>query len=143
MLFSQPAPAVSLEDVLHIVAPPTHEETWPNEVIPVTTTCPFPKCQRSFPRPQETERHALRHLPRFLLCNRRGCNWVGSRRYALRDHLKKKHASALLSEQEFILYDAKGLVKQLLNNEITVEEAECEARSSFENRAGKLGKLGF
>ena len=23
------------------------------------------------------------------------------------------------------------------------EEAECEARSSFENRAGKLGKLGF
>ncbi|KAH9969158.1 hypothetical protein BC827DRAFT_318907 [Russula dissimulans] len=124
-----------LEDVLHS-APSTREETGPRKIPPVTDTCPFSKCRRRFTRRQETERHALRHLPRFLFCNRPGCDWTGSRRYALRDHLKKKHSSVLLLEQEFMIYDAKRLVKQLLNEEITVEQAECDARSSFQDRGG-------
>jgi hypothetical protein len=35
-----------------------------------------------------------------------------------------------------MIYDAKRLVKQLLNEEITVEQAECDARSSFQDRGG-------
>jgi len=41
------------------------------------------------------------------------------------------------------IYDAKGLVKQLLNKEITVEEAEHEARMSFQSKGAQLGKLGI
>jgi hypothetical protein len=42
-----------------------------------------------------------------------------------------------------MIYDANGLVKQLLNKEITVDQAEHEARLSFQRKAAQLGKLGI
>ena len=47
-----------------------------------------------------------------------------------------------MPEQEaFTIYDAKGLVKLLLNEEISVEEAVAEARLLFQKKAVLLGKL--
>ena len=61
----------------------------------------------------------------------------------MQNHLERKHAGVTFfdAEQEgFVIYDAKELVKQLLNKEITVKEASCEARSAFRKRAAQLGK---
>jgi hypothetical protein len=41
------------------------------------------------------------------------------------------------------IYDAKILAKQLLNKEITVEQAEQQARLLFRSKAAQLGKLGI
>src|SRR6266851_5816662 len=106
-----------------------------------TETCPFIECQRSFNRLQDLERHVLQHLPRCMYCML--CNWTGNRRYALQGHLNKHHCGAPVPERErYIIYDAKVLVKQLLNGEITEERAVHEARVSFRNKAAQLGKLG-
>ena len=43
----------------------------------------------------------------------------------------------------YMIYDAKGLVKQLLNKEIDVEQAVGEAQSLFQKKAVQLGKLGI
>jgi hypothetical protein len=43
----------------------------------------------------------------------------------------------------FIIYDAKRLVRQLLNKDINVEQAVGEARSLFQEKALQLGKLGI
>lgn len=40
-----------------------------------------------------------------------------------------------------IIYDEKGLVKQLLNKDINVEQAVGEAPSLFQEKAVQLGKL--
>jgi len=40
-----------------------------------------------------------------------------------------------------MIYDAKVLVKQLLNREITTEQAVREAHLSFQSKAELLGKL--
>jgi hypothetical protein len=40
-----------------------------------------------------------------------------------------------------VIYDAKVLVKQLLNKEITTKQAVDEARLSFQSKAERLGKL--
>ena len=105
-------------------------------------TCPFIECQRSFNRLQDLERHVLQHLPRYMYCML--CNWTGNRRYALHGHRNKHHCGATVPEREgYIIYDAKVLVKQLLNGEITEDRAVHEARVSFRNKAAQLGKLGF
>jgi len=108
-------------------------------------SCPFPTCLKKCGRLQELERHIRKHLPRCIFCRQQGCSWTGTRRYALVDHMKKRHTGAAIPEPEqgeFIIYDAKRLIKQLLNKEITVEEVMCKARSLFRNRALQLGKLG-
>ncbi|KAI9508859.1 hypothetical protein F5148DRAFT_830899 [Russula earlei] len=108
-------------------------------------TCPFPACLQRCGRPQELERHIRKHLPRCMFCDQPKCNWTGSRRYALMNHFKKKHACVPIPGQDFekfIIYDAKRLVKQLLNEEISVERAMSRARSAFCDRAVQLGKLG-
>jgi len=43
----------------------------------------------------------------------------------------------------FMIYDAKGLAKQLLNEEITVGQAECEARLLYQSKAAQLRKQGI
>ncbi|KAI9513133.1 hypothetical protein F5148DRAFT_1159011 [Russula earlei] len=87
--------------------------------------CPFRKCRKRCGRRQDVERHILLHLPHYIRCTESNCNWTGTRRDALKVHLKKKHGGAPLPEQEiFMIYDAKGLVKRLLNKEITVALAE-------------------
>ena len=40
------------------------------------------------------------------------------------------------------IYDAKGLVKQLLNKEIDIEQVVVDAQSLFQIKAAQLGKLG-
>jgi hypothetical protein len=45
--------------------------------------------------------------------------------------------------EAYTIYDAKGLVKQLLNKEVDVEQAVGEAQSLFQNKAVQLGKLGI
>jgi hypothetical protein len=90
------------------------------------------------------ERHIREHhLPYNIYCEQPGCNWTGHRRYALQGHLTHKHAGALMPEVEaYMIYDANGLVKQLLNKEIDVEQAVGEAQSLFQKKAVQLGKLG-
>jgi len=59
-------------------------------------------------------------------------------------HFKKAHPGVPFPKHEgCMIYDAKGLVKQLLNEEITVEQAEREARLSFQSKAAELGKRGL
>jgi hypothetical protein len=45
--------------------------------------------------------------------------------------------------EAYTIYDAKELVKQLLNKEIDVEQAVGEAQSLFQKKAVQLGKLGI
>ena len=42
----------------------------------------------------------------------------------------------------YMIYDAKGLVKQLLKKEINVEQAVGKAQSLFQKKAVQLDKLG-
>ena len=141
---SLPASVMSFGD-----APPTdtssaREETGPKESPSVTEPCPFSNCKVGCGRLQDMERHIREHhLPYYIYCEQPGCNWTGHRRYALRDHLAHKHAGVLMPEVEaFMIYDAKGLVKQLLNKEIDVEQVVGEAQTLFQKKAVQLGKIG-
>jgi len=122
---------------------PAREETGPKETRFATEPCPFSNCTVRCGRPQEMERHIREHhLPYYIYCEQPGCNWTGNRRYALRNHLTHKHAGVSMPEVEvFMIYDAKGLVKQVLSKEISVEQAMGEARSLFRKKAVELGKL--
>lgn len=133
-----------VEDASPVDTPPARQEAGSKEASSATETCPFPNCGAVYGRPQELERHIREyHLPYFLYCEQDGCNWTGNRRYALQNHLTDKHLSIPMPEQEaFTIYDAKGLVKQLLTKEISVEQAVVEARSLYQNKAAELGKLG-
>ncbi|KAI9513135.1 hypothetical protein F5148DRAFT_470292 [Russula earlei] len=119
-----------------------HSEAGPNSSA--ADICPFSNCQRRCGRPQDLERHVLQHLPHCIYCPQPDCQWTGTRRYTLRVHLETKHDGAPLPEQEtFTIYDAKGLVKQLMNKDITVALVEYEARSLFQKKAVQLGMLGY
>ena len=62
----------------------------------------------------------------------------------LQKHLENKHSGISTPELEaYTIYDAKGLVKQLLNNDINVEQAVCKAQSLFKKKAVQLGKLSW
>lgn len=116
------------------------EEAGSNETR--TETCPFPRCGVTSRRPQELERHIRGHLPNFIYCEQPGCKWTGNRRYTLKNHLIAKHSGIPMPKLEaFLIYDAKGLVKRLLNKDINVERAVGEAQSLFEVQLGKLGRL--
>jgi len=112
---------------------------------PTETSCPFPKCPGKPGRRQELERHVCRHLPNHLYCTQPECHFTANRRYALANHYKTKHLGVPFVEHAggFRIYDAKVLVKQLLNKEISVEQAESEAQTAFRKRGAELGKLGF
>ena len=100
--------------------------------------CPFPGCLKAFVRTQDITRHIYgMHLPDCFYCSRAGCDWTGKRIYALRDHLTREHSGAELPEsrQQFTIYDALRLGRQLLDKEITVERADFLAQSLFKNWA--------
>jgi hypothetical protein len=131
------------------------KKSGPKEPPSAQAICPFPKCanrrRRKYGRLQELNRHVRQHLPNHLRCPQKGCNWTGNRRYALRNHIEKKHQGVPLAEhaaeqeheqEGFVIYDAKTLAKQLLNEEIGVDWAVCEARSLFQIKAVQLGMLG-
>jgi hypothetical protein len=109
-----------------------------------TETCPFPHCGVTCGRTQDLERHVRQHLPHFIYCEQPDCKWTGNRLYALRIHHADKHSGVPVPELElFMIYDAKALVKRLLNKEINVEQAVGEARSLFQKKAVQLGKVGI
>ena len=132
-----------IEDAYLIDTPSAREETGSKETPIGTEACPFPKCRKKCRRPQELERHVREHhLPYEIYCQQLGCNWTGNRRYALHNHLVHKHSGVPMPELEAItIYDAKGLVKQLLSKRIDVEQAVSKARLLFQKRAMQLGKL--
>jgi hypothetical protein len=106
----------------------TSEETGSKETSSVTETCSFPKCMVTCSRPHELKRYIREHcLPYYIYHGHPSCNWT---RYALHNHLVDKHAGVPMPELEAIMiYDVKGLVKQLLNREINVEQAVGNAQS--------------
>lgn len=113
-----------------------------NEVLIATETCPFLTCHRTYNRRQDLERHILNHLARSMYCSQLGCNWTGTRRDSLLDHLKHKHGGVSVPDRgSSIIYDAKVLVKQLLHKEITTEKAVHDAKLFFRSKAELLGKL--
>jgi hypothetical protein len=123
----QPIPSVPLGDTLSTTS---------------GLICPY--CARAHNRKEDTERHLLLHLPPCIYCSQSGCNWNGRRRYALLNHLRTKHSGTPVPErEEFIIYDAKPLVKQLLNHDITTMQAANEAQLSFRRKAVEMGKLGL
>ena len=138
-----PASMMSFEDAYFIDTSSAREETGLKEIPIATEACPFPKCRKKCRRQQELERHLREHhLPCHLYCKQLGCNWTGDRRYALQNHLVRKHSGVPTPElEEFTIYDAKGLVKQLLSKDINVEQAVIKARLLFQKRAMQLGKL--
>jgi len=144
---NQPSlPLMSVEDA-PINISSVREGAGLNETPLATDICPFPICEAAFrvDRPQDLERHIReRHLPYGIYCGQQDCKWTGKRRYALLKHLSDKHSGVPMPEPEaFMIYDVRGLVKQLLNKDINVEQAVGEARSLFREKAGQLGKLGI
>ena len=104
---------------------------------------PFPKYYATYARPQELERHIREnHMPNQIYCKQQGCHWTGTRRYALQNQLSEKHPCVPMPEQEALtICDEKGLVKLLLDEEISVKEAVGEVRLLFQQKALQLGKL--
>ena len=136
----QPVRFVTPED--QSITTPSRYRIPPNEALFATETCPFLDCHKTYGRRQDLERHILQHLSRCLYCSQPGCKWTGTRLYGLRGHLKQKHGNVPVPDRgSYMIYDAKVLVKQLLNEEITTEQAVQEARLSFRNKAEPLGKL--
>ena len=132
VLSRQPVPLVSLGDTSSATSRTT------------THVCPFADCAKTYSRREDTERHILQHLPPCVYCSQPGCNWNGNRVYVLRGHFKTKHSDIPVpGKEEFMIYDAKALAKQLLNNEITTEQAASEAHSSFRRKAEQVGRLGL
>jgi len=80
-----------------------------------------------------------------MYCTQQNCHFTADRKYALVNHYKKKHLGVpFVAEGEgYKIYDAKVIVKQLLNKEITLEQAESEAQSAFRKRGVELGKVGL
>jgi hypothetical protein len=119
----------------------TREETESKEAIFAAEICPFTRCKAKCGRRQELKRHIRQHLPHYIYCEQEGCNWTGNRLYALRTHLAEKHSGAPVPEPESLtIYDAKGLVKRLLNKETSVGRAVSKAQSLFQEKAVRLGK---
>jgi len=142
---SLPDSVMPIEDASFIDTSFTREETGSKETPFSTKVCPFPKCRKKCGRPQELERHIREHhLPYYIYCGQHGCTWTGSRRYALRYHLTHKHKGIQMPSKldAFIIYDARGLVKQLLSKEINVEQAVSSAQLLFYEKAVQLGRLG-
>ena len=134
------------EDVSLIEISFAREETGSKETPFATKACPLPECRKRCRRQQELERHIREHhLPYFIYCGQQGCTWTGCRRYALQNHLAHKHKGVQMptKPEAFIIYDAKRLVKQLLNKEINVEQTVSNARLLFQERAVQLDKLGI
>jgi F-box-like/Zinc finger, C2H2 type len=103
-----------------------------------------PDCGRNFRRRRDVERHVLSHLPYWTYCVQPGCGWTGNRHSVLRAHFYTTHPGVPFSGHgESMIYDAHALVKQRLNGEITLEQAECEAHLSFQSKAAELGKQGI
>jgi hypothetical protein len=125
---------MSVEDASPIIDTSAQGERGSKEAPSAKEPCPFTKCSTRCRRPQELERHIYEHhLPYHIY-----------RRYALGNHLAAKHAGVPMPEAEaYTIYDAKELVKQLLNKEIDVEQAVGEALSLFQKKAVQLGKLGI
>jgi hypothetical protein len=119
-----------------------HDRGWKETPTFATDACPSPTCRRRFGRTQDLERHIHKHLSRCVCCTQPECSWTGSRRCALRDHYRKKHKGVPVPGKETsMIYDAKALIKQLLKEEITLDQAKCDAHSSFRSRAAEVGKL--
>jgi len=113
-----------------------------NEALFAAETCPFLNCPRTYARRPDLERHIPQHISRWLYCSQLGCDWTGTRRYGLQDHLRQKHGGIPVPDREsFMIYDPKVLVKQLLSREITTEQAVHEAHLLFRSKAVLLGKL--
>jgi hypothetical protein len=140
---AQPSPPANASPVYISSA---REETGSNGAPFATETCPFLKCRKKCRRLQELERHIReRHLPYDIYCRQQGCNWTGNRHYALQRHLENKHSGISMPELEaFTNYDAKGLVKQLLNKDINVEQAVGKAQQSlFKKKAVQFGQAAY
>ena len=124
------------------ITTPSQYRVQPNEALFETETCPFLNCHKNYGRRQDLERHILQHISRCLYCSQPGCNWTGTRRYGLQDHLRQKHGGIPVPDQgSYVIYDAKVLVKQLLNRETTTGQAVHEAHLQFRSKAELLGKL--
>ena len=125
----QPVRSVPLEDTLSTTS---------------TFICPFADCARAHRRRQEVARHITQHLPPSIYCPQPGCNWNGSRRDALRNHLRTKHSGIPVPEEdEFTIYDSKVLIELLVSNVITAEQAMHVAHLEFRQKAEEVGKLGL
>lgn len=128
-------------------APPSYAECSPNESQSTTGVCPDPTCKsdRSWGRKQELERHVLKHLPHHIGCPHPNCSWTGSRRYALKEHYKRKHMQDQVPDlgrpEAFTIYNAKLLAKRLVNGEITLPEAIKEAVASVPEMTGQVGHV--
>ena len=142
---SPPSPVMSVGDASLIDTTSVRKGPGSKKAPSAKGPCPFQKCGKGYPRPQELERHICEHhLPNHIHCEQPGCDWTGDRRYALKNHLSDKHTGAPVPGVEgYMIYDAKGLVKRLMTRGINVGQVEGEARSLFQKRAVALGKLGI
>jgi len=91
--------------------------------------CSSPGCSKTFRRRQELNRHIssmhLPNLPDSIYCRQAGCDWTGDRLEELRSHFSNRHPGIpLLEEERYRIYDARRLIIQVRNGEITKERAE-------------------
>jgi len=106
-----------------------------------------PVCLASLGRLKDRERHVLSHLPKWLHCPNPSCPWRGDRWEALNIHRRNAHPSnsqeQVKSDASSIIYDPWPLVKSIITNDISLEEARKRAVLMVEKRALELTKSGL
>jgi len=106
-----------------------------------------PVCLASLGRPKDRERHVVSHLPQWLHCADPGCSWRGDRWAALNRHRRNAHPSSsqepVKCDASSIIYDPWPLVKGIIAEDTSLEEARKHAISMVEKRALDLTKSGI
>ncbi|KAH9952991.1 hypothetical protein BGW80DRAFT_1414523 [Lactifluus volemus] len=102
--------------------------------------CPIPGCKTKHSRRQGFERHVREHLTHSWYCPRAGCGWRGHRHYLLQHHWRKRHQDVDPPSGEFLIFDPRGLARQLIDGETNIAQANREANRLVRERAIQLGK---
>ena len=91
--------------------------------------CPVSVCNVVSKRPQERDRHVLRHLPRSIVCSSDGCTWTGYRLDTFRKHLCNDHQFTTPGSRHgyYRLYDPSPLVDGIVDDSISLEDANERA----------------
>jgi hypothetical protein len=106
-----------------------------------TWQCPL--CREAFSRHQDRDRHLPSHLPYWIACS--CCSWRGYRLDAFKKHWFREHESSgdvpdddngskLYQE----LYDPRPLVKKIIQDPTSMEDAEIQAVELIKKEAVAL-----
>lgn len=114
---------------------------YPTRQLIRTWSCPL--CCKPFRRRQDRDRHLPSHLPYWISCTYKGCSWRGYRLDAFRRHWYSEHKPTSLApddENGSKLYDPGPLIKKIIQNPISIGDAEFWAVSWVKEQAVALDR---